>query len=269
MKYKWIYLFISFFAASSAWGLESGNLNAVKKSGDTMTGSLSAPTITATTQFIGGDLTASSATVTYNIGAGSATFTNQVNIKWDSTSNHLQLWDSNVTHGMTDQLPNGVFAVLRQGYTNGGQLDLKGLTKNVSSTALTLSGISGQTTVAQPTVRIQGLKKSGTTWGPLADNEAVLEISNQGNNPITVLGSGHLITSSGVSITSATVKGAGLEVSTATTSTASMKIIGAVAALPTTGYGSGVLAVLTTDNALYISTETVSGAWSWIKVGAQ
>lgn len=61
----------------------------------------------------------------------------------------------------------------------------------------------------------------------------------------------------------------GIKVSTASTSSQSLCLIGAVDALPTAGYSKNCLAVLTSDNALYISTEAPVGAVSWIKVGAQ
>jgi len=41
------------------------------------------------------------------------------------------------------------------------------------------------------------------------------------------------------------------------------------ATLPTTGYAEGSLFFNSADKALYISTEAVSGTFSWIKVGAQ
>ncbi len=57
----------------------------------------------------------------------------------------------------------------------------------------------------------------------------------------------------------------GVQVSTASTSSASMCIVGAVAALPTTGYGAGCIAYLTTDPThIYVSTQAVVGTFSWL-----
>ncbi len=54
-------------------------------------------------------------------------------------------------------------------------------------------------------------------------------------------------------------------VSTATTSGDSLCFVGAVTALPTTGYSRGCLAYLTSDpTKIYISTESVVGAQSWL-----
>lgn len=58
-------------------------------------------------------------------------------------------------------------------------------------------------------------------------------------------------------------------ISTAATSSASLKLGGAVASLPTTGYTVGAVVFLTSDNKLYVSTETVVGTQSWQAVGAQ
>ena len=60
-----------------------------------------------------------------------------------------------------------------------------------------------------------------------------------------------------------------VSVSTASTSTQSVSLAGAVDALPTTGFSKNTLVVLTSDNALYISTEAVAGTFSSVKVGAQ
>ena len=54
-------------------------------------------------------------------------------------------------------------------------------------------------------------------------------------------------------------------VSTAATSVDSLCFVGAVDSLPITGYGRGCLAYLTSDpTKLYISTEAVVGAFSWL-----
>lgn len=60
-----------------------------------------------------------------------------------------------------------------------------------------------------------------------------------------------------------------VRVSTSATSTQGITLGGAAAALPTSGFPKNTLLVLTSDNALYISTETVAGTWSWVKVGGQ
>jgi len=73
----------------------------------------------------------------------------------------------------------------------------------------------------------------------------------------------------GVTAASGTFTGSTVLVSTAATSSESICLVGAVAALPASGYGKNCLAVLTSDNALYISTEAAAGTWSWVKVGAQ
>lgn len=58
-------------------------------------------------------------------------------------------------------------------------------------------------------------------------------------------------------------------VSSATTSSGHLYLAGAFASLPTTGFSAGALCILTSDKALYVSTETVVGTYSWIKVGSQ
>lgn len=63
--------------------------------------------------------------------------------------------------------------------------------------------------------------------------------------------------------------GSVIAVSTSATSLSKLGLAGAADALPTTGYPKYSLLVLTTTGALYISTETVAGSFSWVKVGAQ
>ena len=54
-------------------------------------------------------------------------------------------------------------------------------------------------------------------------------------------------------------------VSTSATSGDSLCFVGAVTALPTTGYGRGCIAYLTSDpTKLYVSTEAVVGTYSWL-----
>lgn len=74
------------------------------------------------------------------------------------------------------------------------------------------------------------------------------------------------VASSTATFTNAT---AAVEISSAATSSAKVCLGGAFAALPTTGFNAGCLIVLTTDKKLYISTETVSGTYSWTSVGGQ
>lgn len=90
------------------------------------------------------------------------------------------------------------------------------------------------------------------------------DLSVTGDSSVT--GTFDVTTSS--SVVSVTDK-LGVTVSTAATSTQSLCLVGAVDALPSSGYSKNCLAVLTSDNALYISTETPVGDQSWIKVGAQ
>ncbi|MBI4803305.1 MAG: hypothetical protein HY796_12360 [Elusimicrobia bacterium] len=54
-----------------------------------------------------------------------------------------------------------------------------------------------------------------------------------------------------------------VNISTAATSAMNLCLVGAVDTLPTTGYSKGCLAFQSTDNTLYVSTETVVAAWSW------
>ncbi|MEW5897437.1 MAG: hypothetical protein AB1668_07110, partial [Nanoarchaeota archaeon] len=54
-----------------------------------------------------------------------------------------------------------------------------------------------------------------------------------------------------------------IQISTSTASLDFMCLAGAVENLPISGYNRGCLIYLTSDNTLYISTETVVGAYSW------
>jgi len=80
---------------------------------------------------------------------------------------------------------------------------------------------------------------------------------------------GGLISTTAAFTGAVTHTAATVTVSTSVTSSQSFCLIGAVAALPASGYAKNCLAVLTSDNALYISTEAPAGDQSWVKVGAQ
>ena len=68
-----------------------------------------------------------------------------------------------------------------------------------------------------------------------------------------------------VSASSATFIGGPIYLSTSTTSSDKMCFLGAVAALPTSGYPRGCLLYLTTDpTKIYVSTQTVVGTQSWL-----
>jgi len=77
------------------------------------------------------------------------------------------------------------------------------------------------------------------------------------------------LSATSVSGASLTATAGTVTVSTSTTSSASMCLAGAVASLPTSGYGKGCLAYLTSDNKVYVATQTVVGTFSWQAVGAQ
>lgn len=84
-----------------------------------------------------------------------------------------------------------------------------------------------------------------------------------------ITANGGLVSTTGAFTGAVTHTGAAVTVSTAATSSQSICLIGAVAALPASGYAKNCLAVRTSDNALYISTEAPAGDQSWVKVGAQ
>lgn len=89
-------------------------------------------------------------------------------------------------------------------------------------------------------------------------SKAVVVINTPGSAPVVLKNtSGALSTTSNVSV------------STSATSTQGITLGGAAEALPASGFPKNTLLVLTTDNALYISTEAVAGTWSWVKVGSQ
>ena|SRR5882724_5656728 len=94
---------------------------------------------------------------------------------------------------------------------------------------------------------------------------------NCSNVSTTTLTANNLVATYGLNASTGVFHSTGgaVAVSSATTSTDKLYLAGAFAALPTTGYNRGALLMLTTDKALYISTETVVGTVSWIKVGSQ
>jgi hypothetical protein len=94
---------------------------------------------------------------------------------------------------------------------------------------------------------------------------------NCSNVSTTTLTAANLVATYGLNASTGVFHSTGgaVQVSSATASNDSLYIAGAFAALPATGYNRGALAILTSTMALYISTETVAGTFSWIKVGSQ
>ncbi len=94
---------------------------------------------------------------------------------------------------------------------------------------------------------------------------------NCSNVTTTTLTTDRLVAVYGVTAATGTFTNAtnAVTVSSATASTSKMYLGGAFAALPTSGFSSGALVVLTTDKKLYISTEAVTATTSWLAVGSQ
>ena len=114
-----------------------------------------------------------------------------------ATTLRLTLTDNtNVAHGITTQVPTGVYGDIGKLDSTGGGLRLRGFSDAAGSEGVSLDGVIG---VADPTdtvsaVLIRGLRKDGgTSVTTLADAETVLQIRNGGStNLVTVLGSGNV-----------------------------------------------------------------------------
>lgn len=88
---------------------------------------------------------------------------------------------------------------------------------------------------------------------------------------LTTTGAGGIANTYGITSATAAFTNStyGVSVASATTSTAKLYLGGAFAALPTTGFSAGSIIYNSADTFVYVATETVTGAYSWIKIGAQ
>lgn len=94
----------------------------------------------------------------------------------------------------------------------------------------------------------------------LSGNDPVFQVMN---TTMTILANGNI----GIGTTNPSAKFHVTEgsvlVSSSTTSSASLCLAGAFDSLPTTGYDRGCFAYQTSDNKMYVSTETVVSIYSW------
>lgn len=105
-------------------------------------------------------------------------------------------------------------------------------------------------------VKVEDLKLDD---GDIVDTSGTTRLTIGATNALT----GNL-TVSGTAAVANTVT-----VSSAATSTVSQCFVGAKTALPTTGFARGCMLFLTSDNKVYVATETVTATTSWQAIGAQ
>ena len=101
--------------------------------------------------------------------------------------------DVDIAHGMTDIAPTDVFGALTANSGTGG-LAIQGLSSAAGAQGLNLFGVIGNAdpTDTVPAIAISGAKKNVASWQNLGDSETVLQVQNNGNALVTVLGSGNV-----------------------------------------------------------------------------
>lgn len=114
---------------------------------------------------------------------------------------------------------------------------------------------------------------AGAAYSAPSPRGGSLEVENDAaiGDDLTVAGdatiTGTLTASAGVAMAGAqTVTAATITVSTSATSTLGMCFAGAFQSLPTTGYAEGCMAYQNSDNKVYVATETVTVAGSWVAI---
>jgi hypothetical protein len=135
------------------------------------------------------------------------------------------------------------------------------ITYNLNAASVTTSEVTGKTTFDDTATFSKGIAPS---TGVFSGAVSVVGFTNSGTSTMT--GPGGIVNTYGMTGSSIALTNSGyaVEIASAATSTAKMYIGGAFATLPTTGFPVNTFIVLTTDHKLYISSETVAGAYSWV-----
>jgi len=213
----------------------------------------------------------------FNLGVASVTISGNYLLKTgDTMTGNLVVPNETVTYGIT--ATTATIPTLQGAVSTTGNLTAPNLTATygVSAATLTVSGVSNfaglmtynQAMLSGGTIYLYDGNSKKKLWR--TGGTGNMKVTNGDEVGLTVAdGVGHTIFDSGITASSGTFKNGMVQVSTATTATRTMKMGGVVTTLPTSDVEIDTLFIVSTDSILWISTQAVTGAYSYKKVGAQ